>query len=168
MTRSHWVSLVSVLALVMLIAYVAANTYWEDMPIPTPPKGEAITNPFYAAQKFSEALGATTQRERLLVVPSPQSVMVLSVWHWDLTPQRQATIKPWVESGGRLVVDSMLSGDLSEFASWSGLEWEYNEEAADKYFENINDNGSQSHRCAPANQVMPQPGNSYVLCGEDF
>ena len=96
MTRSHWVGILCVIVMVMIGAFISTNTYWEDMPIPTPPKGEAITNPFYAAQRFAEALGATTKRERILEVPSPQGVMVLSVWHWDLTPQRQAAIKPWV------------------------------------------------------------------------
>ena len=37
-----------------------ANTYWADTKVPMPPKGEALTNPFYAVQRFAEALGART------------------------------------------------------------------------------------------------------------
>ena len=170
MTRSHWVALLSVIVVGFIGFYIAGNTYWEDIPIPTPPKGEAITNPFYATQKFAEALGASTKRERILAVPSPKSVMVLSVWHWDLTPQRQAAIKPWVEAGGRLVVDSMLSGDLAEFESWSGIGWEYNEQAADKYFETLDDDQdyAESNRCVPAEEVTPNTGDTYELCGGNF
>jgi hypothetical protein len=168
MTRSHWVGILCVIVLVMIGAFVATNTYWEEIPIPTPPKGEAITNPFYATQRFAEALGATTKRERILQVPSPRGVMVLSLWHWDLTPQRQAAIKPWVEAGGRLVVDSMLSGDLSEFEAWSGLGWEYNEQAADAYYEKVEDDEPENRGCVTAEEVAPQAGSSYSLCGADF
>ena len=44
--------------LVALVVWIARNTYWVDMKVPMPPKGEALTNPFYAAQRFAEALGA--------------------------------------------------------------------------------------------------------------
>ena len=135
MTQSRIVGALCIVSIVLLVLFIRANTYWEDIPIPTPPKGEAITNPFYAAQRFAEELGATTRRDRSLVVPSPQSVIVMSAWHWDLSPQRQAALRRWVESGGRLVVDRAISGDLSEFKSWSGLEWDYNEAVADAYYE---------------------------------
>ncbi len=110
MTQSRIVAALGIIAIVLLALFIAGNTYWEDIPIPTPPKGEAITNPFYAAQRFAEELGATTRRDRSLMVPSPQSVIVLSVWHWDLSPQRQAALRRWVESGGRLVVDRAIVG----------------------------------------------------------
>jgi hypothetical protein len=152
--------------IVLLGLFIANNTYWEDIPIPTPAKGEAITNPFYAAQRFAEELGATTRRDRSLMVPSPQSVIVLSVWHWDLSPQRQAALRRWVESGGRLVVDRAIAGDLSEFKSWSGLEWDYNEEVADAYYEEHDED--EYEECAPVEEVAPQQGPSYSMCGLDF
>jgi len=166
MTKSRFVAALGIMLIVLLGLFIANNTYWEDIPIPTPAKGEAITNPFYAAQRFAEELGATTRRDRSLMVPSPQSVIVLSVWHWDLSPQRQAALRRWVESGGRLVVDRALSGDLSEFKSWSGLEWDYNEEVADAYYEEHDED--EYEECAPVEEVAPQEGPSYSMCGLDF
>jgi len=166
MTQSRIVAALGIISIVLLALFIAGNTYWEDIPIPTPAKGEAITNPFYAAQRFAEELGATTRRDRSLMVPSPQSVIVLSVWHWDLSPQRQAALRRWVESGGRLVVDRAISGDLSEFKSWSGLEWDYNEEVADAYYEEHDED--EYEECAPVEEVAPQEGPSYSMCGLDF
>jgi hypothetical protein len=166
MTKSRIVAALSVIAIVLLGLYIGSNTYWEDIPIPTPPKGEAITNPFYAAQRFAEELGATTRRDRALMVPSPQSVIVMSVWHWDLSPQRQAALRQWVESGGRLVVDRAISGDLREFKSWSGLAWDYNEEVADAYYEEHDEDEYEA--CAPVEEVAPRQGPSYSVCGLDF
>jgi len=166
MTQSRIVGALSIISIVLLVLFIRANTYWEDIPIPTPPKGEAITNPFYAAQRFAEELGATTRRDRSLMVPSPQSVIVMSAWHWDLSPQRQAALRRWVESGGRLVVDRAIAGDLSEFKSWSGLEWDYNEAVADAYYEEHDED--EYEECAPVEEVAPQQGPSYSLCGLDF
>ena len=48
-----------------------SHTYWEDITVPMPPKGEALINPFYAAQRFAEALGATHDvGSRCSTVPS--------------------------------------------------------------------------------------------------
>ena len=168
MTRSHWVGILSIVVLVLVGAYVSANTYWEDVPIPSPPKGEAITNPFYTAQRFAEALGATTVRQRALDLPSPQSVLVLSVWHWDLSPRRQALLRPWVEAGGRLVVDRMLSGDLTEFETWTGVSWDYDEDAADAYYEKVGDDQETETRCEPVEEIADMPGPPYSLCDADF
>ena len=167
MTRSRLTGALCIVALAALVVYVARNSYWADMPIPTPPKGEAVSNPFYAAQRFAEALGAATSRAHLMLTPRPRSVIVLSAWHWDLSPQRQAAIKLWVESGGRLVVDRQLSGDVSEFESWSGVEWGFNEAAADAYSKSHGD-GSPRPECAPVGEVVPQSGTSYSLCGLYF
>jgi hypothetical protein len=167
MTRSQVGGALCIVLLVPLGVYVARNTYWADVPIPTPPRGEAVTNPFYAAQRFAEVLGAATRRAHSPVLPSPRSVIVLSAWHWDLSPQRQAAIKRWVESGGRLVVDRLLSGDVSEFESWSGVEWDFNEAAAQAYYES-DDDDSPFPECSPVEEVAPQSGRSYSVCGLYF
>ena len=167
MTRSRLTGALLVLALGVIVAYVANNTHWEEIPIPTPPKGEAVTNPFYAAQRFAEQLGATTRRDRTLIVPPPNSVMVLSVWHWDLSPRRQAAIKQWVESGGRLVVDRNLSGDDRDFSSWSGIEWDFNKAAADAADEKEDDD-TPYKPCVAIEEVTPASRSHYVLCETDF
>ena len=102
--------------------WIASNTTWDDVSIPVPAKGEARTNPFYAVQHFASALGARATRDRTFVVPSADSVLVLSGWHWSLVRDRRQAIERWVESGGRLVVDSLLVTTNQDFEHWAGLD----------------------------------------------
>jgi hypothetical protein len=158
---------VLIVGVVWLAVLVARNTYWTAVAIPIPPKGEALTNPFYAAQKFAAALGAHTSRERALILPSTRAVIVLSAWHWDLSAQRQASLEQWVEAGGRLVVDRRLAGDLSQFQEWSGVEEDYNETAADKYYDDY-DPDQPAPRCVPIPETVPDQRSSYSVCDLDF
>jgi hypothetical protein len=112
---------VVVVAVALFVVWIARNTRWEETTLRLPPRGEALTNPFYATQRFAMALGATTGYDRTFVAPSPDAVVVLSSWHWTLDPQRQRAIERWVESGGRLVIDASIVGGESEFERWSGL-----------------------------------------------
>lgn len=167
MTRSRLAGALLVLFLVALGAYVGSNSHWEDIPIPTPAKGEAVTNPFYAAQKFGEALGVRTRRDRSVVLPPTNAVVVLSAWHWDLTEQRQAAIRQWVEGGGRLVVDDQLTGDLTTFEQWAGVEWDFNEAASEAHLEN-HDEHTEHFECTPVAEVAPAAGTFYGICDLDF
>src|SRR5690348_7822848 len=54
------IGLLVVVALAAAGTWIGRNTYWDELKIPMPPKGEALVNPFYAAQRFAEALGART------------------------------------------------------------------------------------------------------------
>ena len=155
------------IGVILLAVYVANNTYWDDVAIPTPPTGEALTNPFYAAQRLVEALDARARRERALVLPSNRAVIVLSAWHWDLSAQRQAALEQWVEAGGRLVVDARLAGDLTGFEDWSGVEQDYNVDAAEKHYEE-HDTYEPESRCVPIQEVIPDPDQSYSVCDLDF
>ena len=114
--------------LTAFIWWIASNTYWAEVTIPVPPKGEAARNPFYAAQRFAEALGARTSWDRAFVAPPADAVIVLSGWHWSLSARRRERLERWVESGGRLVVDRMLVGGEEEFEGWSGIVRKYREE----------------------------------------
>lgn len=105
----------------VLVYWIATNTEWTEVKIPLPPKGEAAMNPFYAAQRFAEALGARTSWDRQLTVPPTDAVIVVSAWHWDLTERRRYSLERWVESGGRLVVTGRLAGGEDEFERWSGI-----------------------------------------------
>jgi hypothetical protein len=166
MTRARLLGGALLVGVVLLGVLIARNTDWVDVPVPTPPRGEAITNPFYAAQRFAEELGARTRRERTLVLPAADAVLVLSAWHWNLSAQRQAAIERWVESGGRLVVDRRLGGDLSEFAEWSGIAEDYNVAAADEYYED--EDAEERPECVPVPEAVPDSGDTYVVCDLDF
>lgn len=124
MRRPAIVSLLVGAPLAALIFWIASHTYWADTQVPMPLKGEARINPFYAAQRFAEALGARTTWDRVLTTPSTNSVVVLSAWNWDLSTGRRKALEQWVESGGRLVVDDTMFGG-EEFERWSGIVRDY-------------------------------------------
>jgi hypothetical protein len=108
------------LPILLLVWWIASNTYWADARLPLPPRGEAATNPYYAAQRFVEALGGRASRDRTFTAPSSAAVIVLSTWNWNLSTSRRQALERWVESGGRLVVDGSVVGG-QEFARWSGI-----------------------------------------------
>lgn len=127
MKRRVVITLVAALPVTALIWWVAENTYWTEVTIPAPLKGEARTNPYYGAQRLAEALGARTTRTRTFAPPAGEAVVVLSDWHWSLSPGRRESVERWVESGGRLLVEGDLAGGEREFAAWSGITREYRE-----------------------------------------
>ena len=115
---------ITLLVLVLVAAvgwWTANNTHWDEITIPMPLKGEALRNPFYAAQRLSESLGARTAWDRTFTAPAPDGVIVLSGWHWTLSARRRESLERWVEAGGRLVVAGDLAGGEAEFAGWSGI-----------------------------------------------
>jgi hypothetical protein len=119
--------LVIVLAVGAAGTWIGRNTSWEEVRIPMPPKGEALVNPFYAVQRFAEALGARTTWDRTLTIPRADAVIVLSSWHWSVAQSRRASLQQWVESGGRLVVDSTLIDPAGDFDKWSGVHQDFPE-----------------------------------------
>ncbi len=122
MTRKQLIiRLIVVGALTLLGAWIARNTYWDEVKIPAPLKNEAAKNPFYGAQRLVEKLGATSMWDRLQRQVSPDAVIVVSSWHWDLAEGRRSRMEQWVESGGRLVLDRTLVGGQEEFERWSGI-----------------------------------------------
>ncbi len=121
MNRRVAVWLIAAGVLAVLVVWFANHTYWGTVEIPIPLKGEAARNPFYAAQRFAEALGAHTRWDRTLASPDPNDVVVASGWSWDLTAARRERMKRWVESGGRLVVDRTLILGSDDFGNWSGI-----------------------------------------------
>jgi hypothetical protein len=127
MSRASIISLFVGIFLVAGVSWFASRTYWAETKVPVPPRGEALVNPFYAVQRFAEALGARTAWDRVLAVPPADSVIVLSDWHWSLSKSRREALERWVESGGRLVIDGRLPGRQDEFERWSGIAREYRE-----------------------------------------
>ena len=105
-----------------LVIWIASNTYWADVTVPMPLRGDAARNPFYAAERLVEALGGTASSERTFSLPPTSGVVVLSTWNWNLSERRRAALEQWVRDGGRLVADDSVSGG-PEFARWSGIEY---------------------------------------------
>ena len=114
-----------------LVIWIASNTYWADVTVPMPLRGDAARNPFYAAERLVEAVGGTASSERTFSLPPTGGVVVLSNWNWNLSERRRAALEQWVRDGGRLVADDSVSGG-EEFSSWSGIEYTLRDRKADR------------------------------------
>src|SRR5262245_3058550 len=121
MTRQRWIALLIAGLLVALIVWVGNHTEWTEFTVSAPPKGEARHNPFYAAQRFAEALGARTSREHTVGSAGEHAVILVSSWHWNLSTSRREALEAWVESGGRLVLDQTVIGGSDDLKRWSGI-----------------------------------------------
>jgi len=89
MTRERIGWLIVLAAAGAILAWVARNTYWSEIKVPMPLKGEAATNPFYAIQQFARTLGAQAQWNRGEGLPPADGIVFLSAWHWDFMPDRR-------------------------------------------------------------------------------
>lgn len=154
---------IALLGVVLLIVWVARNTYWEEVSVPMPMKGEARTNSLYAAERLVTALGATAHPQRNLgTLPDPDSVIYLSYWNWDLIPSRRERLQHWVESGGRLVADRSLVGGDRALERWSGIarsELEVESDAAEAL-------DSDDEPCADL-EITGEARAGYKVCGLD-
>jgi hypothetical protein len=121
MRRARVAGLVITAALGLLVAWIAAHTYWDTIEMPLPPRGAAATDPFYAAEHFVDALGGRASRIHTLGAIPRHAVLVVASWDWDVSADRRERIEHWVESGGRLVVDRSLIDGGAQFAQWSGI-----------------------------------------------
>jgi hypothetical protein len=107
--------------LLLVGVWLAVNTEWGDVTLPQPLRGEATSNPFYAAERLVALLGATSERRERLGDTSSSAVVVLSTWGWDIDAVRREALESWVEAGGRLVVDAALVSGSDAFETWSGI-----------------------------------------------
>jgi hypothetical protein len=139
--KSRWIiAAILCVAIGALVAYIASNTYWDDITLPAPLRGEAVTNPFYASQKFAAALGATTEwRHSLGALPNGDVVVVLSHWHWDLIQDRRQQLEEWVSAGGRVVIDRTLIGGEEHLETWAGIRRVYSDDDEDTDDEDTGD-----------------------------
>jgi len=102
------------------IYWIATHTYWTDEMVPQYPRGEAVRDPFYAAEHLTRALGARASRDRVWRLPAENAVIVTGYWDWDRNSTHREQLQHWVESGGRLVTDFYL-GESGVFTRWSGI-----------------------------------------------
>ena len=158
--RLAWVAVTG--AAIALLIWVATHTYWAEVKVPMPPKGEAVTNPFYVVERFAQALGARAEWNRGLTLPPPNGVVFISAWDWDLTSDRRQRIEQWVQSGGRLVVDKSLINSTDSFEKWSGI----GQEATETHQRRAVPRRQAAARC----YTLDENGDSqdrYSVCGMD-
>jgi hypothetical protein len=129
-TRSRVITVVCVAAAGVIGYWMATRTYWADTVVPMPPRGEALTNPFYAAERFVSALGGRGLHDRTFIAPPSNAIVVLSGWNWNLSASRRERLQQWVESGGRLVLDRTVNGG-PELERWAGIRRQDRQSAED-------------------------------------
>jgi hypothetical protein len=110
-----------VAAIGAFVYWFATHTYWADQMVPSMSRGEALRDPFYAAERLARALGANVSEDRVWRLPPRNAVVVAAFWDWERSSAQRAQLEHWVESGGRLVVDLGFVGDDSAFSDWSGI-----------------------------------------------
>jgi hypothetical protein len=130
--KTRIVPIVLFVGLIAFFAWIGSNLERVERTVPVGLKGEAATNPFYAAIKLSEALDASAQWEHVLSERPTDSVILLSSWNWTLSRDRRQRLERWVDAGGRLVVDDTIIGDVDLFEKWSGVGESYDDEDSDE------------------------------------
>ncbi len=112
----------AVLGLAALAVWIARNTYWEEVPIEQPLKGDAAINPFYSAVHLAQSLGAHARWQRVIgSMPPGDGVVFASSWNWGMMESRRERLQHWVAAGGRLVIDRSLIGGQDELEDWAGI-----------------------------------------------
>jgi hypothetical protein len=118
--RTRMLVMAGIALALALGVWVVRSVGWVDVTTATPMRGEARTNPFYAAQQFVRALGASASWDRVRSLPERDSVLVISGWRWDVSTARRQAVEAWVKNGGRVVVDRTVLSDEA-FQRWSGV-----------------------------------------------
>lgn len=122
-SRNFIIKITACAALVVFVVWIARNTYWTEITVPSLLRGEAATNPFYTAQHLSDALGAHSEWRHVLgAMPSSKAVIVLTDWDWGVIAGRRSRLEQWVNAGGRLVLDESLIGGDEALRNWAGIE----------------------------------------------
>jgi hypothetical protein len=118
MSRDLLVRGLLVAAVLALCGWMASCTEWVEREVPTPPKGEALTNPLYAAQQLARELGARVENPTgLSALPPSGATLWLTSSQWDLFPGTAKRLREWVDGGGHLVIPSSLLGN-ENLAEW--------------------------------------------------
>ncbi|MFO1409836.1 MAG: hypothetical protein U1F06_05585 [Steroidobacteraceae bacterium] len=98
MRRAHVITALVVLGLGGLVAWIAMNTYWETLKVPGAMHGEALRNPYYAAERLAQRLGARLEAlpDTLAPLPAAGQVLLLTDTNLDLQPERRRALEEWV------------------------------------------------------------------------
>jgi hypothetical protein len=163
MTRTRFLWALVIAVVVGVGIFVARSTYWGEVQVPAPLRGAAARNPFYAAQRLAESLGASTARQGGIAGVDRDSVVVLTAYGWDLSGERRLEFERWVEAGGRLVVDASLIVGGDVFERWSGIARAVPERGDDAEFAPPEDVCTNVDEIATGDNVSP--ARQLLVCG---
>jgi hypothetical protein len=122
MTRDRVTTLVIVAAAIAVGTWIAFHTYWTQVTVTTPLKGEAATNPYYSVERLVRALGMRAEKiSSLRMLPSGHDVLLVTDLRGDLAHTPLESVERWVEAGGRLAVTSGVVWSMPALQRWSGI-----------------------------------------------
>ncbi|MDX2217546.1 MAG: DUF4350 domain-containing protein [Burkholderiales bacterium] len=95
------------LGLIALTWWVIENMTWEEVRVPSQPKGEAVLNPLFAAQRLLTELGADAKSSPSFREPPTgdlaRTALILPTQRRTLSPVQHDALEAWVRSGGHLI-----------------------------------------------------------------
>jgi hypothetical protein len=121
MNRDRWIQLITAAALIALTVWIARHTYWDEVTITTPPKGEAARNPYYAVVHLAEGLGIHTRMIGSLQALPPDAIVLVNNLYDDLRHESIESLQGWVQSGGRLIIRTDTLEASERLQIWSGI-----------------------------------------------
>ena len=87
--------------MIALVVWVARHTYWDEVTVTAPPKGEAARNPYYAVVHLAESLGIHTTMIGSLHELPPDAIVLVNNLYEDLRHESIESLQAWVQAGGR-------------------------------------------------------------------
>lgn len=121
MNRDRWIQAVVALGLTALIVWVARHTYWDEVTVTTPMKGEAARNQYYALTRLAESLGIHTNMIGSLQALPPEGILLVNSLYDDLRHEPLESLQAWVQSGGRLIIRGNTLESSEPLQIWSGI-----------------------------------------------
>lgn len=106
------------LYVLVALALLGAGTLWflenfekKEIEIYTGYKGEARSNPLFAARLFLKRMGIPAERhDGLTNLPSTDSVIILNTQRYNLSANKTQELLDWVAQGGHLITRARSSG----------------------------------------------------------
>jgi hypothetical protein len=119
--RDRWIQAIVALGLSALIVWVARHTYWDEVTITTPPKGEAARNPYYALTRLAQSIGIQSSMIGSLRALSSDGIVLVNNPYDDLRHEPLESLQAWVQSGGRLIIRGNTLNASEPLQIWSGI-----------------------------------------------
>jgi hypothetical protein len=120
-TRDRWIRGVAAVGLIALIVWVTRHTYWDEITVTVPPKGEAARNPYYAVVHLAASLGIHTTMIGSLRELPPDAIVLVNNLSDDLRHESIESLQAWVQAGGRLIIRDATLDESEPLQIWSGI-----------------------------------------------